>query len=83
MEKENYIGTSRPLGEYNKNMLEILRSNLEYFNAKRRKGILTVRHYVAGGDWWELQKDGTTLINYATLSEISYAVLAIANYTRR
>lgn len=80
---KNYIGQSRPLGEYNKNTLLILESNLNYHNRNKRKGILTVEHYITGGDWWRLMKDDNVILDFQTLSEINSAVTGIINYNRK
>ena len=58
MKTESYTGTSRPCGEYNKRLLEIIEGNLYCFNAKKRKGILTVEHYVEDGDKWKILSGG-------------------------
>ena len=76
-----YTGTSRPLGEIDKRLLEIIGSNLNHFNANKRKGILSVEHYVDGGDKWKVLKDGKTLICGMTLMEIYYTVAGIITYT--
>lgn len=57
METKNYTGTSRPSGEYDKAKLETIQHNLRYFNANKRKGILTVEHYIDGGDYWKILND--------------------------
>lgn len=82
METKNYIGTSRPSGEYNKRLLEIIESNLNYFNAKKRKGILTVEHTIEGGDRWKIRKDDKILVCNMSLKELYYTVAGIITYER-
>lgn len=80
METKNYTGTSRPCGEYNKRLLEIVERNLSYFNSNKRKGILTVEHYVDGGDQWEILKDNKVLVCNMNLKELYFAVAGIICY---
>lgn len=82
METKNYTGTSRPIGEYNKRLLDIIESNLNYFNANKRKGILTVEHTIDGGDKWKILKDGKILTCNMSLEEVYYAVAGIITYER-
>ena len=82
METKNYTGTSRPSGEYDKTTLKIIESNLNSFNANKRKGILTVEHYVDCGDQWRLLKDGCIMLCDMSLLSTHYAVAAIINYER-
>lgn len=80
METKNYTGTSRPYGEYNKRLLDIIERNLNNFNAKKRKGILTVEHTIEGGDQWKVLKDDKPLLCYMELDQLYYAVAAIICY---
>lgn len=82
METKSYTGTSRPLGEYNKRLLDIIESNLNYFNAKKRKGLLTVEHTIDGGDKWKVLKGNKVLVSDMTLEELFYAVAGIIAYKR-
>jgi hypothetical protein len=81
MEVKNYIGTSRPLGEYNKTLLTIIERNLLSFNADKRKGIVTVEHYVDGGDQWRILIDEKEKLCGMTIEQLYYAVAAICVYT--
>ena len=83
MKAKNYIGTSRPSGTYDKHLLSAIESNLNYFNTCKKKGILSIEHYVAGGDQWKLLKDGFPILMDITLEEIYYAIAAIINYNRK
>ena len=78
---KNYIGTSRPCGEYNKTLLTIIERNLLSFNAGKRKGIMTVEHYVDCGDQWRILIDEKEKLCNMTLEQIYYAVAAICVYT--
>lgn len=80
MKAKNYTGTSRPCGEYNKKLLDIIESNLNFFNAKRQKGVLTVEHTIECGDQWKVLKDGKTLVSNMSLEELYYAVAGIISY---
>lgn len=80
---KNYAGTSRPCGEYNKELLFIIESNLNYFNQNKRKGILTVEHYIDNGDQWKILKDKKTLVCGMTLEQLYYAVASIVCYEMR
>ena len=82
MKTKNYTGISRPIGEYNKRLLEIIESNLKFFNENKRKGILTVEHTVDGGDKWKVLKGNTTLVSDMSLEELYYAVAGIISYER-
>lgn len=82
METKNYIGTSRPCGEYDKVTLKIIESNLNYFNANKRKGILSIEHYIDCGDQWKILKDDGVLLYDMTLDQVHYAIAGIINYTR-
>ena len=82
MKTKNYIGTSRPLGVYNKRLLEIIESNLNYFNENKRKKILTVEHTIEGGDQWKVLKGNITLVSDMSLEELYYAVAGIISYER-
>ena len=77
-----YTGISRPLGEYNKRLLEIIESNLNYFNGNKRKNFLTVEHTIDGGDKWKILKGNITLVSDMTLEELYYAVAGIISYER-
>ena len=81
MKTKNYTGTSRPCGYYDKILLSIIENNLNSFNANKRKGVLTVEHYIDGGDQWRVLKDGKAILNYMTLYELHYVVAGIINYT--
>lgn len=83
METKNYTGASRPCGEYNKKLLDIIEVNLNYFNAKKRKGILTVEHTIEDGDQWKVLKDNRILVCNMTLEELYYAVAGIISYESR
>lgn len=83
MKTKNYIGTSRPMGEYDKQLLGIIEGNLNYFNTCKKKRILSVEHYVDNGDQWRLLKDGRQILVDMTLDELYYAVAAIINYNRK
>ena len=82
MKTKNYTGTSRPCGEYNKRLLDIIESNLNYFNTNKRKGILTVEHTIDDGDKWKVLKDGRVLVCNMSLKELYYAVAGIVTYER-
>ena len=82
MKTKNYTGTSRPLGEYNKRLLEIIEGNLKFFNENKRKKILTVEHTIECGDKWKVLKDGKTLVSDMSLEELYYAVAGIISYER-
>lgn len=82
MKTKNYTGISRPIGEYNKRLLEIIESNLKFFNENKRKGILTVEHTVDGGDKWKVLKGNITLVSDMSLEELYYAVAGIISYER-
>ena len=79
--KPTYTGTSRPSGHYNKPKLEVMENNLSHFNKGKRKNILSVEHYVDGGDRWMMKKDGELILGYMTLDECYASVAAIINYT--
>lgn len=83
MKAKSYTGISRPLGEYNKRLLEIIEGNLNFFNTKKRKGILTVKHYVENGDKWRICKDNKNLVCGMTLEELYYAVASTISYETR
>lgn len=83
MKAKSYTGISRPLGEYNKRLLEIIEGNLNFFNTKKRKGILTVEHYVENGDKWRICKDNKNLVCGMTLEELYYAVASTISYETR
>lgn len=80
MKTKNYTGTSRPMGEYNKKLLEIIEHNLNYFNSSKRKGVLTVEHYVDNGDQWQILKDNKILVCNMNLEELYFAVAGIICY---
>ena len=82
MKTKNYTGTSRPLGEYNKRLLDIIENNLNYFNEGKRKKFLTVEHTIDGGDKWKILKGNKTLVSDMTLEELYYAVAGIISYER-
>lgn len=77
---KNYAGTSRPCGKYNKELLFIIESNLNYFNQNKRKGILTVEHYIDNGDQWQVLKDNKVLVCNMSLEELYFAVAGIICY---
>lgn len=81
MEIKNYIGTSRPLGEYNKTLLTIIERNLLLFNTDKQKGIVTVEHYVDGGDKWCILIDEKEKLCGMTIEQLYYAVASICVYT--
>lgn len=83
METNSYIGISRPLGEYDKMLLSVVESNLNYFNRNKRKGVLTVNHYVDQGDQWEILCDGNVVFNFMTLKEMFVAVATVIRYEER
>lgn len=83
MKTKNYTGISRPCGKYDKHLLSIIESNLDHFNTCKKKGILSIEHYIAGGDQWKLLKDGNPILMDITLDEIYYSVAAIINYARK
>ena len=80
MENKSYIGTSRPVGQYNHMLLTIIERNLFTFNAGKRKGVLTIEHYVDDGDQWRILVDGKEKLVGMTLEQIYYAVAAIVVY---
>ena len=82
MTTKNYIGTSRPCGEYDKVKLEVIEHNLQYFNANKRKGILSIDHYVDGGDQWKILKDGSMMLFDMTLDQVYYTIAGIIIYAR-
>lgn len=82
MKTKSYIGTSRPIGEYNETILAIIDNNLDYFNKDKQKGILTVEHYVCDGDQWQILLDGHLLLCGMTLNEVFYTTAGIIRYTR-
>lgn len=79
-ERNEYVSISRPVGEYDKRMLQVVQNNLKYFNTKKRNGIITVEHYVANGDRWQMLKDGKCMLSDMSLNELYYAVAAIIRY---
>ena len=83
MKTKNYIGTSRPMGEYDKIVLSIIERNLSYFNTCKKKGILSVEHYVSNGDQWKVMKDGKDLLVDLTLEQAHCVVAAIISYARK
>ena len=83
MKTKNYIGTSRPCGEYDKQLLGILENNLNYFNICKKKGILSVEHYVDNGDQWKVMKDGKDILVDMTLEQAYCVVAAIISYARK
>lgn len=83
MKTKNYTGTSRPIGTYDKNLLSIIEGNLKHFNCCKKKRILSIEHYIAGGDQWKLLKDGKQILVDMTLEQIYCAVAAIINYNRK
>ena len=82
MKIKSYTGISRPCGEYNKRLLEIIESNLKFFNENKRKKFLTVEHTVDGGDKWKILKGNITLVSDMSLEELYYAVAGIISYER-
>ena len=82
MKTKNYTGISRPSGNYDRAILKTIENNLNYFNANKRKGILTVEHYVDCGDQWRLLKDGCVMLCDMSLLSLHYAVAAIASYEK-
>ena len=82
MQTKNYIGESRPCGKYDKTKLDVIQHNLQYFNANKRKGILSVEHYVDGGDQWKILKDGNMMLFDMTLDQVYYTIAGIVIYTR-
>ena len=82
METKSYTGMSRPCGEYNKKLLDIIEVNLNFFNAKKRKGVLTVEHTIEDGDQWKVLKDNRVLVCNMTLEELYYTVAGIISYER-
>ena len=83
METKNYTGTSRPCGEYDKQLLCIIESNLNYFNSCKKKGILSIEHYVYNGDQWKVMKDGKDMLVDMTLEQAYCVVAAIISYARK
>ena len=83
MKTKNYTGTSRPSGEYDKAKLKVIEHNLQYFNSNKRKGILTVEHYIDGGDQWKILKDGSVMLFDMTLDQVYYTIAGITIYERR
>lgn len=59
--------------------IEIIKSNLAYFNSNKRKGKLTVDYVVDGGNRAEIRKDGELLLN-VTIEQAWAAVAAIIRY---
>lgn len=82
MKTKNYIGTSRPCGEYNKGALMVIEGNLQHFNKNKRKGIITVEHYIAGGDQWQLLIDEKPILTFMSLDQLYYAVAGIVLYAK-
>ena len=84
MEIKSYIGASRPLSlrNYDKRYLDIIESNLNYFNKGKQKGILTVEHYISEGDQWQILLDGHLLLCDMTLNAVLYTTLGIMRYAR-
>lgn len=74
--------TGMPCGS-DGNDYKMVETNLQTFNYKKRKGILTAKHYVDWGDTYELQKDGQTILYTHNVLELLGAVQAIIGYTRR
>ena len=83
MKTKNYTGISRPCGEYNERLLQIIESKLYCFNTFKRKGILTVEHYVDDGDKWKILKDDALLVCGMELEQLYYAVAGIVCYEGR
>ena len=79
---KNYTGISRPCGEYDRAKLEVIEHNLKYFNANKRKGILSVEHYIDGGDQWKILKDGYVMLFDMTLDQVYYTIAGITIYER-
>ena len=59
------------------------KNNLNYFNANKRKGILTVEHTIEDGDRWKILKDEQILVCNMNLEHLYYAVAAIISYEMR
>lgn len=83
MKTKNYTGISRPMGEYNKGLLNIIENNLNHFNTCKKKGILSVEHYVDNGDQWKVMKDGKNILVDMTLEQAYCVIAAIISYARK
>lgn len=68
---------------YKTNMKQIIEANLAYFNAGKRKNLLSVKHYIANGDQYKILKGDKIIADFMTLDQCYYAVLAIINYTAK
>lgn len=59
--------------------MQIIESNLSSFNYSKRKGILSVKYVVDGGNRAEIYKDGKLLLN-VTIDQAMFAIAAIIRY---
>lgn len=61
--------------------MQIIESNLQSFNANKRKGILSVKYVVDGGNRAEVYKDDTLLLN-VTIEQAWAAIAGICRYVK-
>ena len=80
MKTKNYTGTSRPCGEYNKLIVGLIERNLNNFNKHKRKGILSVEHYIDDGDKWKILKDNSVIVSDMNLEQLFCGVISITFY---
>ena len=61
--------------------MQIIESNLSSFNYGKRKGILSVKYVVDGGNRAEIYKDEKLLLN-VTIDQAMFAIAAIIRYQK-
>ena len=61
-------------------MINGIEENVKRFNSNKRKNLISVKHYVANGDQYKIIKGNKVIVDFLTLDQCYYAIVAIINY---